>query len=152
MDVFTKYPWIKTLKNKKSKIIEKVNKSNCKPNTLWIDQGNALYNKFMQEWLYNDILMCSTHNEDRSVIVERYRRTLKGKIYKNVKVNDRKSYLNYLNKLVDQYNNTFRFYLTDYSALTEKIEANSKASKFKFSDRVRIIEYRNIFSKGYTEN
>ena len=39
-----------------------------------------------------------------------------------------------------------------YSALTEKIETNSKAPKFKVNDRVRITKYKNIFSKGYTKN
>ena len=72
--------------------------------------------------------------------------------------NDGKSYLSYLNKLVYQYNNTYHHSLNkkpinvDYSALTEKIETNSKAPKFKVNDRVRIIKYKNIFSKFYTEN
>ena len=39
-----------------------------------------------------------------------------------------------------------------YSALTEKIETNLKAPKFKVNGTVRITKYRNIFSKGYTEN
>ena len=40
----------------------------------------------------------------------------------------------------------------DYSALTEKIKRSSKALKLKVGDRVRITKYKNIFSKGYTEN
>ena len=36
--------------------------------------------------------------------------------------------------------------------MTENIEANPKAPKFKVNDRVRITKYKNIFSKGYTEN
>ena len=37
----------------------------------------------MQEWLDNNgILMYSTHNEGKSVIVERLLKTLKAKIYK----------------------------------------------------------------------
>ena len=72
--------------------------------------------------------------------------------------NGRKSYLSYLNKLVDQYNNTYHHSInektisTDYSALTEKIETNPKAPKFKVNDRVRINRYKNIFSKSYTKN
>ena len=71
--------------------------------------------------------------------------------------NDSRSYLSYLNKLVDQYNNTHHHSIykesikADYSALTEKIETNPKAPKFKVNDRVRITTYRNISSKGYTE-
>ena len=71
---------------------------------------------------------------------------------------DSKSYLSYLNKLGDQYNNIYHHSMNtqpidaDYSALTEKIESNRKASKFKVNDRVRITKYKNIFSKGYIEN
>ena len=72
--------------------------------------------------------------------------------------NGSKSYLCYLNELVDQYNNTYHHSINkkpinaDYSALTEKIEVNPKAPKFKVNDRVRISKYKNIFSKGYTKN
>ena len=72
--------------------------------------------------------------------------------------NDSSSYLPYLNKLLDQYNNTYHHYTNEkpinanYSALTEKIETNPKASKFKVNDRVRITKHNNIFSKRYTEN
>ena len=72
--------------------------------------------------------------------------------------NDSKSYLSYLNKLADQYNNAYRHSIgkkptnDDYSALTEKIEGNPTAPKFKVNDRVRITNYKNIFSKCYTAN
>ena len=109
-----------------------------------------------QEWLdNNDILMYSTHNE---VIAERFIKTLTAKIFKTMAANDSKSYLPYLNKLVDQYNNTYHHCINkkpinaDYSALTEKIEKKHKAPKFKVNDRVRITKCKNIFSKGYTEN
>ena len=36
--------------------------------------------------------------------------------------------------------------------LTEKAETNPKISKFKVNDSVRITKYKNISSKGYTEN
>ena len=72
--------------------------------------------------------------------------------------NDSKSYLSYLNKLVDQYNNPYHRCINkkpinvDYSALTEKSQTNSKAPKSKVNDRVRIIQYKNIFSECSTEN
>ena len=66
--------------------------------------------------------------------------------------NGSKSYLPYLNKLVDQSNNTCHSIIkkpinADYSPLTEKIETNHKTPKFKVNDRVRITKYKNIFSK-----
>ena len=70
-----------------------------------------------------------------------------------MKTNDRKSYLSYLNKLIDQYNDTYDHSISkkpldaDYSALTENIETNHKVPKFKVNDRVRITKYKNIFVK-----
>ena len=71
IDVFSKYVWVKPLKDKKGNtvlnaFIEIVNRSNRKANKLWTDQGIEFYNKLMQEWLdNNDILMYSTHNEGK---------------------------------------------------------------------------------------
>ena len=71
------------MKDKKGKavlhaFIEIVNESNRKPNKLWVDQGREFYNKLMQEWLdNNNILMYSTHNDGKSVIVERFLKSIK---------------------------------------------------------------------------
>ena len=70
--------------------------------------------------------------------------------------NDSKSDLPYLNKLVDQYNNTYHHSIkkipinADYSAWTEKNDANRKTAKMKINDRVRITKYKNTLV--YTEN
>ena len=58
--------------------------------------------------------------------------------------NDSKSYLDYLNKLLDEYNNSYHYSNgktpidADYSASTEEIEANPKAPKYIVGNRVRI--------------
>ena len=60
-----------------------LNESNCKPNKLWVDQKREFYDQILQEWLdNNNILMYSTHNENKSVITERFKKTLKDEIYK----------------------------------------------------------------------
>ena len=57
----------------------------------------------MQEWSRNnDILMYSTHSEGKSVIAERFMKTLNSKICQKMTANDNESYLSYLNKLADQ--------------------------------------------------
>ena len=72
--------------------------------------------------------------------------------------NDSKSYLTYLNKLIVQYNFTYHHSISkkpisdDYSDLTDEIETNVKAPKSKINQRAKIVKYKNIFSKGYTEN
>ena len=104
------------------------------------------------------ILMYLTHIEGKSVIAGRFIRTLKIKTYRKMTLNDSKSYLSYLNKILDQYNNTYHHSINKKtingicSILIEKTQANPKASKFKVNDRFRITTYKNIFSKGYTKN
>ena len=72
--------------------------------------------------------------------------------------NHSKFYLSYLNKVVDQYNNTYHYSLNknpinvNYSALPEKNETNSKPPKFKVKDRVIITMNDNIFGEGCNEN
>ena len=71
---------------------------------------------------------------------------------------DNKSYVSYLNKLVDEYNNNNHYSIdkkpinSDYSDFIEQIETNLKSAKVKVGDRVRINKYNNIFSKSYTKN
>ena len=152
IDFFTKYARFKPMKDKKGKtvldaFIEIVNGSNCKPNKLRVDQGREFYNKLMQQWLNNnDILMYSTRNEGKSVIVERFIKTLKSKIYKRIAANDSKYCLPYLNKLVGEYNNTYHHFVNkkpinaDYSDSAENNESNPKAPKFKVNDRARVTK------------
>ena len=72
--------------------------------------------------------------------------------------NDSKCSVPYLNKLVDQYNNTYHHSIKkkpinpNYSALAGENETNRKAPEFKINDRVKITNYKNIFSESYTEN
>ena len=51
--------------------------------------------------------MYSTHDEGKSVAAERFIRTLKGKICNKMTSCKSCSYLDYLEKLADEYNNTF---------------------------------------------
>ena len=72
--------------------------------------------------------------------------------------NDNKFYLGYLNRLVDEYSNTYhrsigkKSSVVDYFALTEEIKTDPQTSKFESGDRVRITKYKNIFSKDCTKN
>ena len=64
--------------------------------------------------------------------------------------NDSKSYLSYLNKLVDHYSNTYHHSINKKPI--NPIETNPKALKLKVNYRVIINKHKNIFSIGYTEN
>ena len=57
--------------------------SNRKPNKIWVKKGSKFYNNSFKKWLQdNDNEMSSIHNKGKSVVAERFIRTLKIKTYK----------------------------------------------------------------------
>ena len=50
--------------------------------------------------------MYSTFNEDKSVVVERFIRTLKNKMYKHMTATGKSVYFDVLDNVVNEYNNT----------------------------------------------
>ena len=83
IDLFSKYAFVVTLKDKKGTTIANafqsiLNNSKRKPNKTWVDQGSEFYNNYFKKWLKsNDIEMYSTHNEGKSFVAEIFIRTLK---------------------------------------------------------------------------
>ena len=58
-----------------------LDESNHKPNKVWVDKGSKFYSRSMKSLLQNnDVEMYSAHNEGKSVIAERFIKTLKNKI------------------------------------------------------------------------
>ena len=55
----------------------------------------------------NAIKMHSTHNAEKSVVTERFIRTLKNKIYKYVTAVSKNVCFNVLNDIVDEHSNTY---------------------------------------------
>ena len=112
IDLFSKYAFVVLLKYKKGiSIVNAFNKiikqSNRKPNKIWVDQGGEFYNHFFKKWLSdNDIIMYSTFNEGKSVVAERFIRTLKNKLYKHMTATGENVYYDVLYNIVNKYNNT----------------------------------------------
>ena len=62
--------------------------SNRKPNKIWVDKSSEFYNWSVKSLFEDtDIEMNSIHNEEKSVVAERFLRTLKNKIYKYMDFN-----------------------------------------------------------------
>ena len=114
----------------------------------------------MTSWLQdNDIEMYSTNREGKSVVAERFNRTLKKKIHKYITSVSNNVYIDKLDTIVNKYNNTY------HSTIKMKpvdvkpgtyidfgIANNDKNPKFKVGDHVRISKYKNIFVNGYAPN
>ena len=103
--------------------------------------------------------MCSTNSEGRSVVAERFIRTLKSKIFKYMTAIPKNVYFDVLDDTVNKYNNIYHrtiktkpIDVTDdyYAEYNENL--NKKDPIFKVGDNVRISKYKNIFAKGYTPN
>ena len=164
IDLYSKYAFVIPLKDKKGiSVVNAFNKiikqSNRKPNKIWVDQGGEFYNNVFEKWLSdNNINMYSTYNEGKSVVAERFIRTLKYKLYKHMTATGKNVYYDVLDDVVNKYNNT------KHSTIKMKPidvgdnkrvyidEHNEKDSRFKVGDRVRIFRYKNKFAKEYTPN
>ena len=164
IDLYSKYAFVIPLKDKKGiSIVNAFNKiikqSNRKPNKIWVDQGGEFYNVF-EKWLSdNDINMYSRYNEGKSVVAERFIRTLKNKLYKHMTATGKNVYYDVLDDVVNKYNNTkhstIKMKPIDVEDNNKRVyidEHNEEDSRFKVGDRVRISRYKNIFAKGYTPN
>ena len=107
----------------------------------------------------NNIEMYSTYNEGKSVVAERFIRTLKNKIFKHATAVSKNVYFDVLDDTVDKCNSTvhrsIRMKPTDvtsdcYAEYNE--DSNKKDPKLKGSYHVRVSKYKNTFAKEYTPN
>ena len=165
IDLYSKYAFVIPLKDKKGISIVNafdkiIKQSERKPNKIWVDQGGEFYNNVFKKWLSdNDIIMYSTYNEGKSVVAERFIRTLKNKLYKHMTATGKNVYYDVLDDVVNKYNNTkhstIKMKPIDVKDNNKRVyidEHNEIDSRFKVGDRVRISKFKNIFAKGYTPN
>ena len=97
------------------------------------------------KWLKdNDIEMYLIHNEEKSVVADRFIRTLKTKIYKYMTSVSENVYIDKLDNIVGEYNNTYHGTINmtlvdvkDNTYIDFKKEFNDKDPKFKVGDHVR---------------
>ena len=165
IDIFSKYAWVVPLNDKKGVSIvntfqKGLKQSARKPNKIRVDKGGKFYNNSFKKSLQdNDIEMYSTNNAGKSVIAERFIRTLKDKICKYMTSISKNVYIDKLDAIVIEYNNIYHSTITikpidvkDNQYIDFGKEVNDKDPKFKVGDHVRISKYKNIFAKGYTPN
>ena len=100
--------------------------------------------------------MHSIHNGEKSVVAERFIRTIKNKIYKYMTSISKNVYIDKLDDIVHKYNNkkhrTIKIKPIDVNNNTytdfDK-EVNDNDPKLNAGDHVRISKYKNIVAKGY---
>ena len=151
IDIFSKYAWVILLKDKKCVTIvnafQKIlDDSKRKPKKIWVDKASEFYNESMKSWLQdNNIEMHSTHSEGKSVVAERFIRTLKSRVYKYMTSLSKNVYIDKLDDIVNEYNNTYHrtikmkpVNVKDNSYFDFGKEGSDKDPKFQVGDHVRI--------------
>ena len=96
------------------------------------------------------------HNEGKSVVAERFIRTLKAKIYKHMTLVSKNVYINKLDDIVNEYKNVYHRTIKmkpldneDNTYIDFEKEVEDKDPKFKVADYVKVSQYKNIFAKEY---
>ena len=131
-------------------------------------QKSSKWNKGIKYLLMVIDVFSKYENEEKSSIVERWKKKMKNRMFKMFSVNNNTVYWDKLDKLVDDYNNTRhssikitpleaskkenekKVYFNLYSEL---IYLKPGKLKFQIGDEVRISKYkRHVFDKGYSPN
>ena len=141
-------------------VFQKIISERRKPNKIWVDQGGDFYNKLFKRFLnINNIEMYSTYKEGKSVVAEKFIRTLKSKIFKHMTAISKNVCFDVLDNIVNKYNNTVHRSIkmepidaTSDSYAEYNKDSNEKDPRLKVGDHVRISKYKNIFATGYTQN
>ena len=117
-------------------------------------------------WLEeNDVEMYSVYNESKAVVVERFNRTIKERVWRYFSANNTHRYYDIWDTLISSYNAKYyrSIKMSPNDASPKKNETNvyrnlygglsaleSQQPKFKVGDNVRISKKKSMFEKGYT--
>lgn len=184
IDCFSKYGWAIPVKSKTNKELVEAFKTifqtSRKPKRLWTDKGTEFYGADFRAFLNrNKIKLYSTESELKAVIIERWNRTLKEKMYRkftelttadaatDAATGGKQQWLHLIPTIVDEYNNTTHsaHKMTPVEASKPENESivkqrlhakmkkyTSKPPKFAVGNKVRIYSYKYTFDKGYKKN
>ena len=122
---------------------------------MWTDEGTEFYNKTLMNFLKNNrITLYSTFNEGKAVVIERFNRTLKERLYKKFTQLGSQQWLSLIQDIVDKYNDTIQTSTNTipsetFTKLEYEKEINVIKPKFKVGGKVRIYRWKSHFEKGY---
>ena len=164
IELFSKYAWVIPLKDKIGVSIvnafQKIVSEGRKSNKIQVDQGGEFYNNLFKRFFkINSIQIYSTYNEGKSVVAERFIRTLKNNVFNHMTAVLNNFHFDVLDDIVNKHNNTVQrtikmepidFTSDSYAKYNE--DSNVTKPKLKVGNHVSISKYKNIFSKGYTQN
>ena len=173
IDVFSRYCWIRPLKDKTgASIIEAVqdifDKDGRKPAYVNTDQGTEFVNRPFQAFLKkHDIGFFEAIGDNKASMVERLQRTIKEKMWRYFRQNGTYRYIDILQQIVEAYNNSTHrstgykpaevdasneSALWQYAFNPQSDKRKFRKPKLKVGDAVRISSLKQTFTKGYYGN
>ena len=164
IDIFSKFVWIVPLKRKTGQEVANAYSKILKerrPSKMWVGKGREFYNKDVQKL----VELYSTENGEKSCVIERFKRTIKKNMFKYFSANNTTTFLDILDSLVDQYNNTIHSSIKMTSKEASRKENENKVWRnlypefggksltptFSIGDNFRITKKKKTFNKGCTQ-
>ena len=165
IDCFSRRGFAEKVKNKSGREIVKCLKlifEKCSFRRMQTDKGREFLNSSVKQLLKdtNTELWISENDDVKAALVERFNRTLKDKMYKYFTANNTKRWIDILDKLVNNYNNTVHSSIKKKPIEVEKQDvislgiilyppAKTKSFELDIGDLVRISKAKKAFRKGY---
>ena len=173
IDTFTRYAWVRMLKDKTGETVLNAFKSvleeaGSKPLHLIIDRGTEFNNQIFTNFcLENEIKLDNPDSSIHAAFVERFNRTLQSIFYRYLTENETKRFIGELRRLLDSYNTRYHRMIGTTPQIAENDPSSHlqirirtskyhstikpKQVKFKIGDTVRIAKLKTKFSRGYKE-
>lgn len=165
IDVFSKYAVVLPLKNKSSVAVSEAFQKlfrRMKPSrNLQTDKGTEFYNKKVQGLFKKyKINHYSSQSEFKASVIERFNKTLKGKLFRIFTWRNSYKYIDILEKVVESYNASIHrstgFAPVNVHPGVENIifkrlygREISPLYRYQPGEQVRISKLKGVFSKGY---
>lgn len=173
IDTFTRYAWVRMLKDKTGDTVLNAFKSILEdagkpPIHIIIDRGTEFNNaKFTKFCLEQKIKLDNPDSSVHAAFIERFNLTLQQLIYRYLSENETRRFVGVLSQLLETYNNRHHRMIGTTPHIAENdptthLEIRMKTLKhhdkiklkpvtLKIGDTVRIFKLKNKFSRGYTE-
>lgn len=176
IDVFSKYAYVRPLKNKNSHTIKQCFESifiesDTTPTHIQSDKGTEFVSKDVKNYFnVKKINYYTTNNPDiKASVVERFQRTLKTRMWRYFTHKNTYKYIDILQDLLYAYNHSYHSSIKMapcdvnsnnimtvwnnlYNRESTETSKNIPIPKFHIGDHVRITKYKHIFQKGYESN
>ena len=169
IDCFSRYVWVKPLKNKTGKAIVKALAlllMNERPKLIQADQGTEFFNKNVKRMLEAfGLKLYHTYSDKKAAIVERVQRTLRSRLGRLFTRRNNFNWIDNIDDIVEAYNNSYHRSIdmkpvdVDEEHIAniffKSIPNYRKMIKLKTGDRVRLLlkkkQFKKEFEKSWTD-